>query len=740
MNDDAPAIIGAPLDRVDGAQKVTGAARYAGDFPAAGLCHAAMIQSTVPRGRIVALDTTRAERAPGVRLVLTHHNAIRLPQNGMAAVNPPAGRVLSLLQDDVIHYQGQPIGVVVADTLEQAVAAAAWVRVTYASTNAVLDFSGARASAYAPKKAGRAETDARWGDLAAGLAAADVKVDAVYTTPMETHNPMEPHATLAQWDGDRLTLHDATQGVSGVKQTIAKTFGIPPENVHVISPFLGGGFGCKGSMWSHVALAAMAARKLDRPVRLVLARPQMFGPVGGRPQTEQHVVLGARRDGTLTAIQHDVISHTSEFEDFVEPSALQSRMLYACPNGSTTHRLVKLNVGTPTFQRAPGESSGTFALESAMDELAYELAMDPLELRLRNYADAAAENGLPFSSKALRDCYHDAAARFRWSQRSAAPRSMQEGRNLVGFGMATATYPANRTEAAASATLLPDGSVLVRSGTQDLGTGTYTVMTQVAAGTLGMPVDRVRFELGDTAFPEAPNSGGSTSAASVSPAVQAACEALRNAIVKAAIADPQSPVYARAPDSVQIEEGWLRIAANPALRETVAALAGRRAVPLSERAQAKPGDERSRYAFHSFGAVFVEVNVDRDLGVVRVPRIVATYDVGRLLNAKTAQSQLRGGIVWGVSMALHEHTMLDTRVGRFVNANLADYHVPVNADIQLLDVRFVDLPDPYVNPLGVRGIGEIGITGVAAAIANAVYHATGKRIRALPITVDKLVV
>ena len=739
VSDGAAPIVGAPIDRVDGAQKVTGAARYAGDFPAEGLGYAVMIQSTVARGRITAMDTTSAERSPGVRLVLTHRNAIALPQKGMAAVNPPAGRVLSLLQDDVIHYQGQPIGVVVADTLEHAVAAAERVRVTYAPANAVLDFASARAAAYKPAKAVRSEPDASWGDRAAGLAAAEVKVDAIYTTPMETHNPMEPHATLAQWDGDRLTLHDATQGVSGVKQNIAKTFGIPPDNVRVISPFLGGGFGCKGSMWSHVALAAMAARKTGRPVRLVLARPQMFGPVGGRPQTEQHVVLGARRDGTLTVIQHDVLSHTSEFEDFAEPAALQSRMLYACANGSTTHRLTKLNVGTPTFQRAPGESTGSFALESAMDELAYALAMDPVELRLRNYADAAPESRLPFSSKALRDCYRDAATRFRWSERTSAPRSMQDGRLLVGWGMATATYPANRAEASASATLLPDGSVVVRSGTQDLGTGTYTVMTQVAAGTLGVPASRVRFELGDTSFPDAPNSGGSTSAASVSPAVQAACKALRNTIVNTAIADPRSPLQGLKAEDIEIDDGWLQSNANKSRREEVVALAARQASPLLERGQAKPGDERSRYAFHSFGAVFAEVTVDRDLGVVRVPRIVAAYDVGRLLNAKTALSQLRGGIVWGVSMALHEHTVLDTRVGRFVNANLADYHVPVNADIQVLDVRFVGAPDPYVNPLGVRGIGEIGITGVAAAIANAVYHATGKRIRALPITVDALV-
>ncbi|TMH40193.1 MAG: xanthine dehydrogenase family protein molybdopterin-binding subunit, partial [Betaproteobacteria bacterium] len=596
-------VVSQPIDRTDGPLKVTGQARYAAEFQLPRLAHAVIVQSTIAKGSIVSLDASGAQKAPGVLLVISHLNAPKLPQGGKAAIKPPAGRTLSLLQENVVHYNGQPIAVVVADSFEHAVAGADLVRVRYAEAKAQLDFERAKRDAYPVKQMPQGEPAVAWGESDKALGAAEVRIEQTYTTPMETHNPMEPHATLAQWDGDRLTLHDATQGVSGVKQTIAKTFGIPPDSVRVISLFLGGGFGCKGSMWSHVALAAMAARKTGRPVRLVLARPQMFGPVGGRPQTEQHVVLGARRDGTLTVIQHDVLSHTSEFEDFAEPAALQSRMLYACANGSTTHRLTKLNVGTPTFQRAPGESTGSFALESAMDELAYALAMDPVELRLRNYADAAPESRLPFSSKALRDCYRDAATRFRWSERTSAPRSMQDGRLLVGWGMATATYPANRAEASASATLLPDGSVVVRSGTQDLGTGTYTVMTQVAAGTLGVPASRVRFELGDTSFPEAPNSGGSTSAASVSPAVHAACKALRNTIINTAIADPRSPLQGLKAEDIEIDDGWLQSNANKSRREEVAALAARQASPLLERGQAKPGDERSRYAFHSFGAV-----------------------------------------------------------------------------------------------------------------------------------------
>jgi xanthine dehydrogenase YagR molybdenum-binding subunit len=737
---DVHTIVGQPIDRTDGALKVTGAARYAGDFSLPDLCHAAIVQSTIASGRIVHLDTTRAVHAPGVLLVMTHANAPTLPDHGRAAVNPPAGRVMSLLQDDDIHYNGQPIAVVVADTPERATYAASLVHATYARTEATLDFARARSAAYMPAKAGFSPPDSRRGDPARGLTQAEVKIEATYTTPMQTHNPMEPHATIAQWTGSKLTLHDATQYVSGVRRTVAKTLGIAEDDVHVISPFVGGGFGCKGSVWSHVVLAAMAARKVRRPVKLVLARPQMFGPVGGRPQTEQHIVLGARRDGTLTLARHDVISHTSQMEDFVEPSAIVTRMLYACPNAVTTHRLTKLNVGVPTFQRAPGEATGTFALEVALDELAYALGIDPLELRLRNYAETEPESGKPWSSKQLRECYRDAAGRFGWERRNAAPRSVHDGRELIGWGMATATYPAHRMAAKAAAMLFPDGIAVVQSGSQDIGTGTYTVMTQVAAESIGIPVGKVRFELGDTALPEAPVSGGSMTSASVGPAVRAACLALRDKLVAQAAADQRSTVHGVPADRLTIADGWITVRDDASRRDAVAAVIGRHGAPIEAHGEAKPGDEAKTYAAHSFGAVFTEVRVDLELGRIRVPRIVATYDVGQLLNAKTARSQLQGGIVWGVSFALFEHSILDPRSGRFVNANLAEYHVPVNADIGQIDVNFIDAPDLNFNPLGVRGIGEIGITGVAGALCNAVYHATGKRVRDLPITLDRLLV
>jgi len=731
-------VIGLSLDRTDGPLKTTGGARYAAEFRLPELCHAVMVLSTIPRGRITSLDTTRAERATGVLLVLSHRNAPTLPEHGRAAFKPPAGRAMSLLQDDDVHYNRQPIAVVVADTIEHAVAGAALVDARYAPQAPVLDFERAREQAYKPKEAAQKQPDVGWGDMDAGQRAAEVKVDATYTTPMQNHNPIEPHATIAHWQGDHLTLYDSTQYVSGVRETVSKTLGISADNVRVISPFVGGGFGCKGSAWSHVTLAAMCARQVQRPVKLVVDRQQMFGPVGGRPQTSQHVALGARRDGSLTFVHHDVVSSTSDFEDFVEPSAVVSRMMYACPNGSTTHRLVKLNTGTPTFQRAPGEATGNFALEVAMDELAAAARIDPLELRLRNYAEKEADTGKPFSSKHLRECYAQAAERFGWKHRSAAPRSMLDAGHLVGWGVATASYPAHRMAASARAALQPDGSLLVQSGSQDIGTGTYTVMTQVAAETLGVAPAHVRFELGDTTLPHAPVSGGSMSAASVAPAVQAACRQLRDRVIAQAIADPQSPLHGLPADRVMIDDGWLLARDQPNRREALAALAGRLANPIDATAEAKPGNESQRYALHSFGAVFAEVRVDPDLGEIRVPRIVATYDFGRALNAKTARSQLQGGIVWGVSFALLEDSILDQRNGRIVNANLAEYHVPVNADIQTIDVTFVDDPDLAFNPLGIRGIGEIGITGVAGALSNAVYHATGRRIRDLPITLDKL--
>lgn len=703
--------VGQPMDRVDGRLKVTGGARYSADMPIAEVQYAVIVQSTVANARITRFDTAVAERMPGVLKVLTHLNMPKLPSR---VGKPPAGRVLSLLQDDVVHYNGQPIALVVADTLERATDAAQRVRATYSTQAPVTNMRAATRETYAPQGAGR-KPDSLKGDVVAGLAAADERVSFTYATPIENHNPMEPHATIAQWEGDTLSVYDATQYVIGDRDTVARLLGMPPERVRLVSYFVGGGFGCKGSVWSHVPLAAMAAREVGKPVKLVLSRRQMYGPVGARPQTEQRVTLGARRDGTLTAIRHESISHTSRFEDFLEPSAMQSRMLYASPTIETTHRLVKLDLGTPTYQRAPGEATGTFALESAMDELAEKLQMDPVALRLKNYAEVDPESGKPWSSKSLRECYRVAAERFGWASRNARPGAMRDGPVSIGYGMATATYPTNRNKASALVRLSLDarGEVvaLVQTASQDIGTGTYTVMTQVAADALGLPVERVRVEIGDSRMPPSPVSGGSMTAASTGSAIDVVC---RQARAQAA------------------EQGVTNLS-------SLAAFVARQPErSFTVRADSAPGDDARTYSMHSFGAVFVEVRVDRELGEIRVPRVVGAYGAGRILNAKTAHSQLVGGVVWGIGMALEEETLVDQRTARYMNADLGDYHVPVNADIGTLDLQFVEERDPYVNPIGVKGIGEIGITGVAAAIANAVYNATGVRVRKLPITVDTL--
>ncbi|OTP76783.1 xanthine dehydrogenase family protein molybdopterin-binding subunit [Caballeronia sordidicola] len=734
-------VIGQPLDRTDGLLKVTGQARYSADNPEAKLAHAVLVTSTIARGRVLSMDTARVQSMPGVLLVMTHETAMRLPNGGKPDASPPAVRRLTLLQTNEVRYSNEPVAVVVADTLERATDGARKLQasIKYEAATPNADYRRAKGSAYRPEKMMGRPIDTQRGDVAAGLRQGPTRLDVVYTTPNEHHNPLEPHATLARWDGPKLTLYDATQGVSGARSAVAKTLGISEDDVRVICPFVGGGFGCKGSAWSHVVLAAMAAKQTGRPVRLVLERPQMFGMVGNRPFTEQHFQVAARDDGTLTGMRHDVISTTSTFEDWNESSAILTRMLYATPNQATTHKLVKLDIGTPTFMRAPGETSGSFALESAMDEMAYQLNMDPLALRLKNYADMEPQEKKPWSEKSLRECYEKGAAKFGWSRRNPKPRSMQQGNTLIGWGMATATYPANRSEASAVVRILPDGTAMAASGTQDLGTGTFTVMTQVAADALGFPMEMVTFALGDSSLPKAPVSGGSQSAASVSPAVREAASQARGKLIAMAIADSGSPLAGASADDVTVNNGWVISRADPAKRDPAAAIIARNGgKPIEATATVKPGDEKKEYAFHSFGAVFAEVHVDADLGTIRVARVVSVYDVGSLLNEKTAHSQLMGGVVWGIGSALTEKSELDPRYGRYTNANLAEYHVPVNADINTIDITVLGQTDPHINSLGVRGIGEIGITGVAGAIANAVYHATGVRVRDLPITLDKV--
>jgi xanthine dehydrogenase YagR molybdenum-binding subunit len=737
-------IIGQPIDRLDGRLKVTGGARYSAEHALPRLAQGVIVQSTIANGSVASIDDSAARALPGVLAIMTYANAPRLPQpkedTGSASGGAPA-KPTPLLQDASVRYNGQPIAVVVADTLEHARHAAQSLKIRYSPQAAVLGMPAAKKSLRAPPPRRPGEkTDSTRGNPVGAFSQAARRIDALYTTPIETHNPMEPHATTASWNGDELTLYDSSQNISGVRKTAAKTFGIAPEKIRVVCPFVGGGFGSKGSAWSHVMLAAMASKMTGTPVKIALERTQMVGPVGSRPMTEQRLRVGAAPNGTLKALLHDTVSSNSFVLDFSEPSSTLTKMLYATETLQTTQRMATMNLGAHTYMRAPGEASGSFALESALDEMAYALKMDPIALRLQNYADKDMEKDLPFSSKSLRECYRVGAERFGWSRRTPEPRSMRSGRMLVGWGMATATYPANRDESKASALIRADGTALVRSGTHDLGTGTYTIMTQIAAEALGLPVAKVRFELGDTLQPEAPGAGGSKTTASVGPAVYAAARAARDKVIAMAVGDNDSPLRGMASDGITVENGWLIDRQRPDRRESmVAVLARHSGAPVEAISDEKPGDEKKQYAMHSFGAVFVEVHVDPDLGTIRVPRVVGVYGIGRLMNQKTGLSQLMGGVVWGLGMGLMEKTEIDWRTGRAVNANLADYHVPVNADIGTIDVSVVEENDPHINVLGAKGIGEIGIVGVAAALGNAVYHATGKRVRELPITLDKLV-
>lgn len=732
--------VGQPLTRVEGRTKVTGKALYTADQPVPNCAYAVLVMSSIAKGRIVSIDTQNAVKLPGVLAIMTHENTPKLPKpkNAEPSQSPP--RIIQLLQDDRVLYANQPIAIAIAETLETAQEAARLVTPRYAPLAPSVQLEPNLARVYTPKTAGNGEsTDSARGDFAAGMEQAEVKIEHVYHTPFETHNPMEPHATTAVWDGeDKLTLYDATQGLFVDRERVATLLGLEPDNVRVISLVLGGGFGSKGPTWSHVVLTAMAARQVKRPVKLEVARPQMFGAVGQRSRTRQSIAIGAKRDGTITALRHDVVSQTSTFDEFVESSSLASRMLYASPNAETSQRLVRSDIGTPSFMRAPGESTGTYGLECGMDELAVALNMDPVELRIKNYADTDPEKNLPWSSKSLRECYKMGGDKFGWSKRTPAPRSMRDGKTLIGWGMASSVYPTRRQESHALARIHADGSIFVESGTQDLGTGTYTIMTQIAADAIGVDPKEVTFRLGDTEYPETPVSGGSQTAASTGSAVHLAGQTLREKVVQLAVSDAQSPAYNANSNDVVISGG--RISVRGASRsETVQALLARHKLEqLEAEATATPGAEKNEYSMYAFGAQFAEVRVDEDLGMLRVSRMVGCFGAGKILNPKTARSQFMGGMIWGIGLALLEENNYDVRLGRIVNNNLSEYLVPVNADVPAIEAMWVDEVDTHVNPLGVKGIGEIGITGAAAAIANAVYHATGKRVRDLPITLDKL--
>jgi xanthine dehydrogenase YagR molybdenum-binding subunit len=719
-----------PMDRVDGRLKVTGGARYAADYAASGLLYGIPVVSTIAKGRIRAMNTACAEAAPGVVAVISRRNAPKLKKvaNDFGSWTK-LGEARLLFADDNIHYVGQYVALVVADTLEHGIAAAPLVEITYEEREPVIDSDRAMDTLFVPKPV-FGPTEVARGDVDKALATAAHVVDRAYSTPIEHHNPMEPSATVAVWNNDELTLYDATQWVMGARNCVADMFGIERKRVAIVSEFVGGGFGCKGFVWPHQALAALAAKQVGRPVKISLSRKQMYAACGHRPETRQHVVLGADAEGKLTAIRHSAISQTSPVDEHTEMCGVATSFLYACPNVDVRHQLLRVNIATPTPMRAPGENPGMFATESALDELSYAAGIDPLELRLRNYAETDPDSNLPFSGKHLRECYELGRDGIDWNQRSREPRSMRDGRWLIGYGMATATYPAYRSPGAAVVRIHDDGRVEVASATQDIGTGTYTTMTQITAEILGIPSNRIYASLGDSRLPPAPVSGGSMTTASVTPAVKAACEDLLKKLIDLASAENGGP-FSVSDGRLRSQDGALQLTYDDVLRR-------RNMNQLEASASVQPGEEWAKFSFHSFGAQFAQVRVDPDVGIVQVMRMVSVFDIGRVLNAKTARSQAYGGIIQGIGMTLMEHTVYDERSGTIVNDNLADYLVPVNADVRDIDISFIDIPDLNISSIGARGMGEIAITGVAPAIANAVYHATAIRVRDLPITIEKL--
>lgn len=731
--------IGQPLTRREGLLKVTGGARYAADNHPEGMLHAVLATSSIARGRVVSLDVAAAKAHPGVVEVMTPDHKPALAMDPDAKENPFMFR-LDLLQNDRVRYAGQPIAVVIAETLEAATEGMRLLAPRYETEPARVSLK--RGETFIPKAVGVGNPpETHRGSIEEGFAAASTTVEATYETPSQYHNAMEPHAIVARWDGDSLSIDTPSQGLAMAQGRLAGLFGISPDRIHIRSPFLGGGFGSKGLLSGPQVLGVMAARLVGRPVKLVLRREQMYGPVGHRAQTEQHLRLGMKADGALTGLDHVTKTTSSSFDDFFEPAADISHTLYASPAIRTAHTAVRTDTGTPLFMRAPGEATGSIALESAIDEAAWACGMDPLAFRLKNYAETEPVSGKPFSSKALRECYRRGAERFGWSSRPLEPRRMRDADGyLVGWGMGTATFPALMFQAEARAVLRADGSGGVDIGAHDMGQGAWTALAQIAADSIGLDLDRVTFRSGTSDLPDAGIAGGSAHTATAGSAIHEAGAAVIARLAELATGDRASPLYGAGNAGVIARDGRLHRRDDESRSEAYADILARAGLSEIEARGKGTADQAAveAYAMHAHGAVFAEVKVDPELGQIRCTRLVGAFAAGRIINPRMVESQYFGGMIWGLSFALHEQAVIDERSGRIVNADLAEYRVPVNADVPPLEAILVEEHDPHVNALGIKGVGEIGITGSAGAVANAVWHATGARVRRFPIRIEDL--